>query len=88
MKSFSCTSEATQQKNPFKCEYLSDYVQFPNHNHSMRNYSTGLYIQHTLQNDSQTNTLCYTAWSQLFPSTIPSYFYPKSLKPETQLNNI
>jgi len=49
-------SNETKKSLPVWVFILSDYVQSPNHNHSLRKYTTGLYIQHILRNDSQTYT--------------------------------
>jgi len=42
MKTFSCTREAMKQKKSLQVWVfiLSDYVQSPNHNHSLRHYIT------------------------------------------------
>jgi len=66
-ENFSCTRKAMKQEKSLQVWVfiLSDYVQSPNHNHSLRNYATGLYIQHTLQNNSQPYTVCYTTCSFL-----------------------
>jgi len=51
-------------------------------------FETLHYIQHTLQNDFQTYTLCYTTRSFFLPFIILLHFYPNTLKPKTPINNL